>query len=79
MKIVVELVERSAPEIVIEKLVCVALPRLVNLEELTAALYNQRPSYEYSFSTGLRNEIIHRLGLLNVWNPLCPGAESYVQ
>ncbi len=60
-------VEKNAPDEVVVRAVCTVFNRIVDLEYFGGSLSSS------SVSPSLKCEIIHRLGILNVWCSMSPG------
>jgi len=63
------LLSHAAPVSVIARSLCVLFNNVVD----RAAFY----TIVNSCQDQLRRELVHRLGLLNVWSPLFPGTECF--
>ena len=64
--VIKELVAHTAPVSVIVRSVCLLYNCLVDRTELY-------PVLSRLCSDQLRNELVHRIGILNLWSPLSPG------
>jgi hypothetical protein len=56
------LIQLQAPLDVQVRCICIMFTRIVDLENLNGLLHK--------YSMELRSEVYHRLGILNVWNPI---------
>jgi len=57
--------ERGAPDDVCVRVLCVLFQRVVDLERFGALLHKQLPA--------VKNEVLHRIGVLNALCPICAG------
>lgn len=64
IKIVDSFVSRNAPTIVLGRIFAVIFNRIIDLENLGLVLNK--------YGVEFKNEVIHRLGVLNVWCPVMP-------
>ena len=62
--ILFKFISRSAPTIVLARLICTLFNRIIDLENLSALINN--------YGSELKLEVFHRLGILNVWCPMMP-------
>lgn len=64
MKIIDAFAARDAPTIVLGRVFAVIFNRVIDLENLGLVLNK--------YGIEFKNEVIHRLGILNVWSPIMP-------
>ena len=60
--------EKGAPELVVCRCIVQLFPRIVDIENFGVILN--------AASHSLKKELIHRLGILNVWCPMMAGRPS---
>ena len=65
--VVKALEDKGAPDLVIERVLCLVFPRVVDLENFGLVMA--------CLSKQARQEVVHRLGILNLWNPETPDTE----
>ena len=60
-----KLIKRGAPAVVVSRCLQILFPRIVDLENM--------PLFVNKLPAEMKEEIFHRIGVLNVWNPIHMG------